>query len=110
MNDLRASIVSTAQAMDRAGFAPSKSGNVSARVADGMLITPSGLPYAGMTPGDLVRLSLDGVVVDGQDTSNGPSTPRSTLRGRMCRPSSIRTAHAPQRSPVRGEGFRLSTT
>lgn len=57
---LRAEIVATAQAMDRAGFAPSKSGNVSARLGDGFLITPSGLPYARMGPGDLVAMSLEG--------------------------------------------------
>ena len=50
----RAEIVRIAQAMDRAGFAPTKSGNVSARWHDGLLITPSGLPYASMTADDLV--------------------------------------------------------
>jgi L-fuculose-phosphate aldolase len=57
---LRAEIVRIAQAMDRAGFAPTKSGNVSARCGDGLLITPSGLPYAGMTPEDLVFLDRHG--------------------------------------------------
>jgi len=59
---LRADIVRVAQAMDRAGFAPTKSGNVSARSGDGLLITPSGLPYAAMTPDDLVALDRDGGV------------------------------------------------
>lgn len=58
--ELRTAIVRIAQAMDRAGFAPSKSGNVSARWGEGLLITPSGLPYAGMRPEDLVELDLDG--------------------------------------------------
>ncbi len=56
--------------MDRAGFAPSKSGNVSARLGDGFLVTPSGLPYAAMAPDDLVTLSLDGQVLsDGRPSS-----------------------------------------
>jgi L-fuculose-phosphate aldolase len=59
---LRADIVRIAQAMDRAGFAPTKSGNVSARWRDRLLITPSGRPYAAMTDGDLVALDLDGGV------------------------------------------------
>lgn len=63
---LRAEIVAVAQALDRAGFCPSKSGNVSARFGDGLLITPSGLPYAQTTPGDLIELSLDGAVLTGQ--------------------------------------------
>lgn len=57
---LRESLVATALAMERAGFAVAKSGNVSCRWQDGMLITPSGLPYAKTAPGDLVALSLDG--------------------------------------------------
>jgi L-fuculose-phosphate aldolase len=64
-DSLRAEIVATARTMDKAGFAPSKSGNVSARVEGGFWITPSGLPYAGMTPSDLVRLDLSGATLDG---------------------------------------------
>ncbi len=63
---LRAAVVRVAQAMDRAGFAPSKSGNVSCRLGDGLLVTPSGLPYAVMEPHDLVELGLDGEVRSGQ--------------------------------------------
>ena len=37
---VREEIVAVAQAIDRAGFCPSKSGNVSARFGDGFLITP----------------------------------------------------------------------
>lgn len=58
--ELRAGIVRVAQALDAAGFCPSKSGNVSARFRDGLLITPSGLPYAAMTPSDIVDMDLDG--------------------------------------------------
>lgn len=62
--ELRAEIVRVARAMDRAGHCPSKSGNVSARLGGegGLLITPSGLPYARTTPDDLVQLALDGTV------------------------------------------------
>ena len=63
---LRAEIVRIAQAMDGAGFAPTKSGNVSARWRDGLLITPSGLPYTAMTPEDLVAIDLDGGVRAGE--------------------------------------------
>ena len=49
------------------------SGNVSARIAAGMLITPSGLPYDAMAPGDLV-------VVDGQRKPHGDRAPSSEWR------------------------------
>lgn len=66
--DLRAGIVRIAQAMDRAGFCPSKSGNVSARTPGGrsFYLTPSGLPYAVMRPDDLVELDLEGNVLAGE--------------------------------------------
>jgi L-fuculose-phosphate aldolase len=62
---LRRKIVAVAQALDRAGFCPSKSGNVSARLGDGLLITPSGLPYAGMQPDDIVEIDLAGKIRSG---------------------------------------------
>lgn len=65
MMELAAEIVAVAQAIDLAGFCPSKSGNVSARTEAGFLITPSGLPYAQTTPEDLIELSLDGAVLSG---------------------------------------------
>ncbi len=64
-DELGAGIVTVAQAIDLAGFCPSKSGNVSARTEAGFLITPSGLPYAQTTPEDLIELSLDGMVLSG---------------------------------------------
>ncbi|GGK36190.1 class II aldolase/adducin family protein [Salinarimonas ramus] len=71
-HDLRARIVRVAQAMDQAGFCPTKSGNVSARVGDGLIITPSGLPYAETTPADLVAIALDGRARD--EGSRRPSS------------------------------------
>jgi L-fuculose-phosphate aldolase len=58
--ELRGELVRVAQALDRAGFCPSKSGNVSARWRDGLLITPTGLPYSAMHPDDVVELDLSG--------------------------------------------------
>lgn len=58
--ELRAELVRVAQALDRAGFCPSGSGNVSVRWRDGLLITPMGLPYAAMQPDDIVELDLSG--------------------------------------------------
>jgi len=63
---LRRSVVETARAMSAAGLSPGRSGNVSARVADGMLITPSGLAYDAMKPADIVHVAADGSVAPGQ--------------------------------------------
>lgn len=72
-DDLARRIVDVAKRMDAAGFAPTKSGNVSARIDGGMLVTPSGLPYAAMEPSDLVEMDFEGSVrAPGRPSSEWP--------------------------------------
>ncbi|HKU84976.1 MAG TPA: class II aldolase/adducin family protein [Casimicrobiaceae bacterium] len=58
---LRSAIIATALGMNAAGINRGKSGNVSARIDGGFLITPSGLPYADTTPEDIVAVDQHGV-------------------------------------------------
>lgn len=58
-------LIEAAQALDRLGFMPSKSGNLSLRTARGFIITPSGLPYEALTEGELVELDVTGAVIGG---------------------------------------------
>ena len=64
-SELREVVVDTARAMNRSGLNRGTSGNLSVRVADGLLITPSAVPYESMAPADLIRMELDGTVLDG---------------------------------------------
>ncbi len=59
-NELPREIVSVSRALDSAGLMPNKSGNVSARVPGGFLITPSGVPYGELEPKQIVELAADG--------------------------------------------------
>ncbi len=63
---LRSEILATALAMSRGGLSPGRSGNVSCRFGDGMLITPSGLAYETLTTADIVRVDGDGAVPPGE--------------------------------------------
>jgi L-fuculose-phosphate aldolase len=63
--ELCSEIVAVSRALDEAGLVPSKSGNVSCRVAGGFLITPSGVPYRQLQPGQVVALDASGAVVQG---------------------------------------------
>ena len=63
--EVRREIVAVSRALDAAGLMPNKSGNVSARVAGGFLVTPSGVPYGQLDPGQVVELALDGTPVAG---------------------------------------------
>jgi L-fuculose-phosphate aldolase len=63
--ELRRDIVTTGRALDEAGLVPGKSGNVSCRVPGGLLITPSGVPYAELEADDLVVVDARGAVLAG---------------------------------------------
>lgn len=58
--ELRHELVRVARAMNVAGINQGTSGNLSVRCGDGLLITPSSLPYERMGADDVVRLGFDG--------------------------------------------------
>lgn len=62
----RRQVVETAQAMSAKGLSPQRSGNVSVRSQGAILVTPTGLPYADYQPADMVRMSMDGIIAEGQ--------------------------------------------
>ncbi|MHB1191999.1 MAG: class II aldolase/adducin family protein [Longimicrobiales bacterium] len=62
----RAAVLRVARSMSARGLTHGTSGNVSARIADGMVITPSALPYGEMAERDLVVLTLEGHVLGGE--------------------------------------------
>lgn len=57
---IRAAIVETCREMNRSGLNQGTSGNLSHRVAGGLLITPTSLPYEQMSPDDIVAMDFDG--------------------------------------------------
>jgi L-fuculose-phosphate aldolase len=59
---LRKAVIETALAMSRSGLSPGRSGNISCRDGDGMLITPSGMAYEEIEPDDIVLVAGDGSV------------------------------------------------
>lgn len=54
------SLVETARRTVRDGLVVGTSGNVSVRVGDTVLVTPSGVPYDRLTPEDVTGVDLDG--------------------------------------------------
>jgi L-fuculose-phosphate aldolase len=71
--DLRQAVITTALDMNALGINRGRSGNVSARIDAGFLITPSGMPYAEIAPGDVVAMGLDG-------STDGRRSPSSEWR------------------------------
>jgi len=75
--ELREAVIATARKMNALDINRGKSGNVSARWTDGdfdgLLVTPSGLPYDETSTEDIVAVSLDG-------TARGARAPSSEWR------------------------------
>jgi L-fuculose-phosphate aldolase len=61
----RAAVIATALDMSRRGLSPGRSGNVSQRWGEGMLITPTGMAYDALTPDDIVYVAANGKVAPG---------------------------------------------
>jgi L-fuculose-phosphate aldolase len=63
---LRKEVIATALEMSHSGLSPGRSGNVSCRFQDGMLITPTGRRYEDTEPEDIVFVAEDGSVAESQ--------------------------------------------
>jgi L-fuculose-phosphate aldolase len=58
--DLRGEIIAACIEMNRRGLNQGVTGNISVRIPEGFLITPSGMEYHEMAPADIVMMRLDG--------------------------------------------------
>lgn len=67
---LRAALLEVSQRMIAQGLNRGTAGNASVRCGDGLLITPSALPVHEMTAASMVRMSLQGEVLEGGKPSS----------------------------------------
>jgi L-fuculose-phosphate aldolase len=65
----RQSIIDACRRMNALGINQGTSGNISLRHGEGMLITPSAVPYEAMTPEQIVLMDFDGGFAPGQKPS-----------------------------------------
>lgn len=85
--ELRQQLVAVARRMNASGINQGTSGNLSARIPGGLLITPTSLPYEQMEAADLVAIDFDGEPIN-------PPGQGSGLRPGQKRPSSEWQLHA----------------
>ncbi|MCF2905536.1 class II aldolase/adducin family protein [Octadecabacter sp. CECT 8868] len=88
---LRQSIIDGCLWMQSSGLNQGTSGNISVRVGDGMLITPSAVPYADMTPNMICKLPLKGDPTPDQNPSTEWQFHQAALNAR---PDSNAVVHA----------------
>jgi L-fuculose-phosphate aldolase len=74
--ELRKDIIEACRSMNALGINQGTSGNISARHGDAMLITPTGVPYDMLKPGDIAAMTLTGDYGDW----TGPLQPSSEWR------------------------------
>lgn len=66
----RQAIIDACRRMNALGINQGTSGNISVRHVDGLLITPTSVPYEAMTPDQIVFMAMDGSHVPGQKPSS----------------------------------------
>jgi L-fuculose-phosphate aldolase len=74
--ELRKGIIAACRAMNSLGINQGTSGNISARYGANMLITPSGVPYEDLKPGDIAVMPIEGEY----GSWKGPLNPSSEWR------------------------------
>jgi len=78
----REAIVRNCLLMNRLGINQGTSGNISLRHGDGLLITPTGIPYHELGPEDIVKLAMDGTGAGRHAPSSEWRFHRDILRSR----------------------------
>jgi len=64
--DLKQSIIETCLQLESMGYIIGTYGNVSARVPEGIIVTPSRVDYHSLTPDDMVTVDVNGKRIDGE--------------------------------------------
>ena len=75
--DIRQRIIDACREMNRNGLNQGTSGNISVRFEDGLLITPTAIPYDEMSPDMISKIDLSG---DMTGDWEGPKVPSSEWR------------------------------
>src|ERR1700728_595233 len=78
----RQSIIDACRQMNKLGINQGTSGNISLRHGEGMLITPTSVPYDAMQPDQIVFMKLDGAPAAGQRPSSEWRFHRDILKAR----------------------------
>ncbi len=63
---LKLEIIAVCRKLEADGYVIGTYGNVSARVPEGLIVTPSRVEYSTLTPADMVTVALDGNVLAGK--------------------------------------------
>ncbi|WP_027566574.1 class II aldolase/adducin family protein [Bradyrhizobium sp. URHA0013] len=80
--DKRLAIIGACRRMNALGINQGTSGNISVRHVDGLLVTPTSVPYDAMTPDQIVFMAMDGSHAPTQKPSSEWRFHRDILKAR----------------------------
>src|SRR3954449_10708233 len=80
--DKRQALIDACRRMNALGINQGTSGNISVRHADGLLVTPTSVPYEAMTPDQIVFMAMDGSHAPTQKPSSEWRFHRDILKSR----------------------------
>ncbi len=78
----RQAIIDACRRMNALGINQGTSGNISVRHVDGLLVTPTSVPYEAMTPDQIVFMTMEGAHAPGQKPSSEWRFHRDILKSR----------------------------
>jgi L-fuculose-phosphate aldolase len=78
----RQAIIDACRGMNALGINQGTSGNISVRHVDGLLVTPTSVPYEAMTPDQIVFMTMDGAHAPDQEPSSEWRFHRDILKSR----------------------------
>lgn len=105
--DVRKQIIAISRELDAAGLVPNKSGNLSCRLPGGFMITPSGVPYGALEPGQIVEFDDDGTPAPGGLRPSSEWRMHAAIYA--CRPdvSAIIHTHSPKATALACTGLGI---
>ncbi len=91
-NELREEIIAAARFWTERDLTIGTWGNISVRVEEGLLVTPSAMDYATLVPDDLVVVSWEGVRIKGHRLASSETQTHRLLL--LARPDMVASVHA----------------
>jgi len=97
---LKVEMIAKCRQMEDLGYFVGTWGNISARVPEGFIVTPSRVPYAVIEPSDFVTVSLEGMVVEGHRVPSSETEIHRAVLNKKSQAGAIIHSHSPYATAV----------
>lgn len=97
---MKVEMIEKCRLLEQMGYFIGTWGNVSVRVPEGFIVTPSRVEYAVIEPGDLVTVSLEGIVVEGHRLPSSETEIHRVVLTKKSAVGAIIHSHSPYATAV----------